>query len=1276
MRRLGRWAAGLAAAAALLLALGIGAFRLMIDLLPGYQQRIVEQVRVATGLLLEFDSVHARIGRYGPEVVFRGARVRPASGEGTLITADAGRVSLSIPRSIWYRRLEIGRVVLVRPHLHFVIHTDGTPEFVGQQALQAGRDGERRPLSLDRLPRGRFAVRDATIDVLDLRARQGRFELTGASAEMERRGRRLELSGQLELPEHLGSSLEFEAEAQGALADTAALVWRASVDARGLDFEQWSQLLPESFKVPAAGNGSIRAMARGTGRRLDALRLEPELANLRLAGAAGEFTRIAGELRLRRETDGWSLQASGLELVRPGAPWRPSPLAVRLVQREGRFASLAARAGYLRIENLAALAPLLPAGTAREKLEALAPHGELYAVDLTVTQAGPKRLPDIRGRLRFADLGFEPLGKAPGFSGLDGSIEGQGEGGIVQVATRDALMSLPQQWRALAEIRRADGRVEWSRFGEGVRLWLDDGTVDTGHGRAIARVRMLVRPDEPPLMDVQGRILDVDPTQAWRYLPIGRLKPRSLGWLDAAFRGGRITQGTVSVTGPTKGFPYRDGEGKFEARVEVRGLRLFYAPGWPEMRGIDADVAFEGPGMRAAVTRGSIAGLAVTQAEAASADFRESIVAVRGSVSGDAGRAIRFLQDSPLAASFTPAFAGLSGSGPVAGEVVMVLPIRNFDQRVITVTSALNGVTLRYPRPAVEITNLTGDLWVRNREVQAPSLAGRVLGGPVRMTIQTTAQRNGDLSTAINAQGNLKGAELQPVARLPLNAGLAGSTDWRGFLTIERSADRERPARGTLRLSSDLRGLESKLPEPFAKPADSSRPLTVSASFGGEGGPRIQAQLGRDLHALLQWRRNPADPPVERGIVSFGSSAPATLPRAAGLWLTGRLESASLTDLLNLKWPEPRGRPLNEWLGGADLSVGRLEVLGYRFDGTSGRLRPGNRAWEVDVTSEDASGHLSVPFTFPGEVPMVLDLERLHFGEPVRVDPNAPEPDPRKLPAMRADIRDFAFAGYRFGHTRAEFARGTAGMTLNEFTMEHAAFTAKGRGSWLMRERGAECRLEFEAQATDVMGMLEAMQMGSLVAAPNGRVSASLTWPGAPERTAIGRLSGRLEIAAENGRLTSVEPGAGRIFGLMSLAHLPRRLALDFGDLTGEGLAFDTLRGTFQLTNGEAFTDNLTLRGSAAEIGLAGRTSLRDRTYDQTAVVTGQLGASLGVGGALAGGPAVGAALLLFSQIFKEPLKGMTRGYYRITGSWDDPQVRRIDAREMKDNQQAGQVMP
>jgi uncharacterized protein (TIGR02099 family) len=1270
LRRLWRWLAGALAALALLAALGVGAFRLAIELLPGYQQQVADQVRAATGLRLEFDSLNARVGRYGPEIHFSGARVLPATGDEALVRAESGRVSLAIGRSIWYRRIEVGRVVLVRPRLHFVIRTDGSVELVGQGAFDPKPGVERQPITLARMPRGLFEVHDATLDVLDLRARQGRFELTGANLEIERKGKHLRLRGQVELPEHLGSAMEVAANVDGDLDEMESVEWRTSMDVQDLDFEQWAALLPDSFTVPAAGHGSVRVSARGVGRGLTSLRLRPELDNLRLPNGGAEFTHVAGDLRLQLDGGDISVEGTGIEISREGAPWRPTNLAATLKRSEGRITSAEASADYLRIENLAAFSSLLPAGPLREKLETLAPRGELFGLDAALADVGAGRLPDISGRVRFENLGIEPLGRAPGVRGIDGAIEGRGAGGVVHLETRDAQVTWPLQWRAIAELRRADGRIEWNRFGDGARLWVDEAVIDTGHGMVRGKLRMAFVPGQLPLMDLNARVQDFDATQAWRYLPINQLKPKSLAWLDAAFRAGRIVAGTVTQTGPIRGFPYREGQGSFHATARAKGVALFFAPGWPEIRGLDADVAFDGPAMHAIATRGALAGISITQAEANSADYRESIVAIRASVKGDAGRGIRLLQESPLAPSLGAAFAEVTGSGPVTGELAMYLPIKDFEQRVVTLMATLNGIKLQHSQQPVEATDLKGVVWVRNREIDTPSVTGQLLGGPLQVSIKTTKHANGDLTTQVNAQGTVAAAPLRPIARLPVNSGIAGNADWRGFLTLERNADREVPSHGTLRLSSDLRGFTSKLPDPFAKNADAARPLSISASFGGDGGPRIQAQLGRDVHALLKWRSRPEDPPIERGIVSFGATVPSVLPRAAGLWLSGQLESASISDLLELKWDQPRGRPLEEWLGGVDLSIQRLEVLGYAFANATGRMRPGNRAWEIDVSSESANGHLVVPHTFPGEVPMVLDLDRLHFGESVRGGEG--EADPRQLPVIHVDIRDLVFDGRQYGHLQAELARGTAGMTLNQFTMKHPAFEAKGSGSWLVRGSRAECRLEFEAVSSNVLAFMNAMQLGSQVAAKHGRVSANLSWPGPPEASAIGRLSGRLVMAAEDGSLTAVEPGAGRVLGLMSLAHLPRRLALDFDDLTGEGLAFDTLRGTFQLTDGEAYTDNLTLRGSAAEIGVAGRTSLREGTYDQTAVVTGKLGASLGVAGALAGGPAVGAALLLFSRIFKEPLKGATRGYYRITGSWDDPLVRRIDAQELKDTQQAG----
>ncbi len=274
-QRLWRWIAALIGLCALLFALGVGAFRLAIDLLPGYQKLVVERVREATGLTLEFDSVYARIGRYGPEVVFRGARILSESGDLALLTAESGRVSLSIPRTIWFRRIEVGRVAFVRPHLNFVITSAGRIELVGQSALRQPDAGRPR-LTLDRLPRGHFAVTDAVLDVLDLRSRQGRFQLTGASVDVVRSGDEIELNGRVELPEHLGAFIDFDGEASGKLTDTASVAWRLRVDARNLDLEQWAAMLPDSFIVPAAGRGSHPGIRTWHRRRIHELAARTE----------------------------------------------------------------------------------------------------------------------------------------------------------------------------------------------------------------------------------------------------------------------------------------------------------------------------------------------------------------------------------------------------------------------------------------------------------------------------------------------------------------------------------------------------------------------------------------------------------------------------------------------------------------------------------------------------------------------------------------------------------------------------------------------------------------------------------------------------------------------------------------------------------------------------------------------------------------------------------------------------------------------------------------
>ncbi len=119
-----------------------------------------------------------------------------------------------------------------------------------------------------------------------------------------------------------------------------------------------------------------------------------------------------------------------------------------------------------------------------------------------------------------------------------------------------------------------------------------------------------------------------------------------------------------------------------------------------------------------------------------------------------------------------------------------------------------------------------------------------------------------------------------------------------------------------------------------------------------------------------------------------------------------------------------------------------------------------------------------------------------------------------------------------------------------------------------------------------------------------------MNWIGAPTAESLESATGHVQVALDKGQIVGLKPGAGRVLGLASLAELPRRLALDFSDLTDKGFAFDTIRGDFDLQDGSAYTDNVLVKGPAAEIGLIGRVGLKNKDYDQTAVVTGNVGSS------------------------------------------------------------------
>jgi uncharacterized protein YhdP len=141
--------------------------------------------------------------------------------------------------------------------------------------------------------------------------------------------------------------------------------------------------------------------------------------------------------------------------------------------------------------------------------------------------------------------------------------------------------------------------------------------------------------------------------------------------------------------------------------------------------------------------------------------------------------------------------------------------------------------------------------------------------------------------------------------------------------------------------------------------------------------------------------------------------------------------------------------------------------------------------------------------------------------------------------------------------------------------------------------------------------------------------------------------------------LRAVEPGAGRVLGLVNFYALPRRLTLNFRDVLGSGLAFDKITGDFELRDGSATTQNLQVAGPSVRMDVRGRIGLAARDYDQEVTVYPDVSGGVTLGAVLLGGPVAGVLALIAQEIMDKPLNQVTQLSYRVTGSWDNPQVTR-----------------
>ena len=251
---------------------------------------------------------------------------------------------------------------------------------------------------------------------------------------------------------------------------------------------------------------------------------------------------------------------------------------------------------------------------------------------------------------------------------------------------------------------------------------------------------------------------------------------------------------------------------------------------------------------------------------------------------------------------------------------------------------------------------------------------------------------------------------------------------------------------------------------------------------------------------------------------------------------------------------------------------------------------------------------------------------------------------PLVLPPISVRAEEFALGDRNLGKLLVDLESTIQGLETTNLATVDDTFTITGTAGWVIdRDTESGQRTYFDAKltSTDIEQTMRRLGYQPGINGNDMQVDVQVSWPGGPRQDFMGVVNGNVTARIGAGQLETVDPGAGRVFGLMSVVALPRRLSLDFRDVFDTGFGFDEISGSFRLADGEAYTCDLSLAGPAADVGIVGRAGLLTRDYDQTAVVSANVGNTLPLVGAVIAGPQVAAALFVFSQIFKKPLQEM-----------------------------------
>lgn len=1041
--------------------------------------------------------------------------------------------------------------------------------------------------------------------------------------------------------------------------------------ARNISLENWLSNKAYFGVVPKQGIGDISAWGRFEGQDLVELHAVPSLSDFVLqssvTGKPIKFNHLAGNFLWQKVKAGWVLAANQVNIGFQNQTWPENKFSFRYQpQADNQPAMQILAAKDIELAGLRRFllgTELLPKAE-YDWLERLKPTGNIRNLMLKHIGA-PNQLGQLSISAGFEKLGISRWHKIPGVSNLTGWVNITPKSGQALINSQAVKLDFGDMFLAPIQFDQLSGSATWDGL-HSSNWQLQVKQLNFANQNLAVNTDLILKNSENgPVLNLLGSYHLTNFAKAKDFMPFGIMKPKLADWLRAAFVSGTGIQGTVVFRGPLDKFPFDQQQGVFIVDGDFNNLEFDFNSDWPNIDGLSGNVVFQNRSMTVLSHSGSLMGSAIKTVAGNIPDLDKPVLSVDGDVTGDTSQGMMFVHNSPLEKKLGKSLAGFALSGPMSLKLKLKIPMTGTDRHdEVSGDVSLIGAKIAVPDLKIAINNVNGDFTFTDDGLYAKKLTGEFMNAPMTIQIDTKQDQKKSSTTTVKMAGRFDAKTLKEMYHLNFLQGVSGTSDFSGQYDIHQQDGSESDL---LTLNSDLKGIIVDLPAPFGKKADvpeafkfTMRPLKTKLLLSIDWKNKLAGLF--DFHQIKKnWD-------LKEVKLLFGGGEP-TLSSKTGLYLEGRLSSfdwALWQPYINrfFKKGDDKGTddlPLRQ----IRLSAKTMKAEGIELTNATVDLQPAPNVWAIDIDSDNVVG--KVNYFFNRKKPLLqARLNKLFYIS--SKSKHKETVNPADLPQFDVVINDLQFDNRHFGAVELETEPTQSGLRIDHLIVESPIAYLNAAGSWQNSPHGQITRVYGRFETNNLGSALSQWHVTSSLANGKGNAAFTLAWLGSPMSPRIESLDGKLSLAFQDGRIINIgekaqaEMGLGKVLNLLSLQTLPRRLHLDFSDLTKKGFSFDSMQGNFDFKRGNAYTKDFDLNGPVADVRAQGRIGFKQKDYDFELTVVPHITSSLPIIATIAGGPIAGAVTWVANKVFGREISKIAESKYHVVGSWVKPEFIELPA--------------